>query len=378
MPNPELSTLTMPSGTTYDLKDKTARELIDAINNWSYIVCTNASNTPKDVVWGTDPDTVTGTLVATADTMYKIYLVPSSNGTNDIYDEYVTVNPTSGTYIWEMFGHTSLPDMNGYVKNSAGHSGATAGELAYKDSATGTVNVPSTFTTTLTTTTDTVDVDVTPSGEVSQPTFSGEGVRLVTSDITVPNTFASTFTGTEGSLSVSGTPAGTVSTPTITVTTNNTNIANPTAKTVATSLVTAAPGSTAPSNVQVMCDVVGENLRLYQVGYTTGDSIDTTTVSVATGIDTATSTQPEFSGTAMTATGTFTPSGSVATQTDQTTTVSATVSSTSGVATYTPAGTVSKPTFTGTEQTFTSDDITIPNGATTTIATTTGETVTVS
>ena len=46
----------------------------------------------------------------------------------------------------------------------------------------------------------------------SAPVFTGTGVRLVTDDIAVPATY--TFTGTEGSVSVSGTPTGTVSQPT--------------------------------------------------------------------------------------------------------------------------------------------------------------------
>ena len=96
MANPYLTQVELPSGSVYDLVDQGARDLIDAINNWEYVVCSSAANTPKDVTWTSGSPTITGTLVASADTMYKIYLVPSTNGTNDIYDEYVTVNP-SGT-----------------------------------------------------------------------------------------------------------------------------------------------------------------------------------------------------------------------------------------------------------------------------------------
>ncbi len=51
---------------------------------------------------------------------------------------------------------------------------------------------------------------------VTQPTFTGTGVRLVTGNIPVPNTYTASFTGTEGSVSVSGTPSGSVSQPTFT------------------------------------------------------------------------------------------------------------------------------------------------------------------
>lgn len=61
-----------------------------------------------------------------------------------------------------------------------------------------------------------VSVSGTPSGTVSQPTFSGTAVRLVTGNIPVPSTYTATFTGTQGEVSVSGTPSGTVSQPTFT------------------------------------------------------------------------------------------------------------------------------------------------------------------
>lgn len=46
----------------------------------------------------------------------------------------------------------------------------------------------------------------------SQPTFIGTAVRLVTGNISVPS--SASFSGTEGSVSVTGTPSGTVSQPT--------------------------------------------------------------------------------------------------------------------------------------------------------------------
>ena len=49
---------------------------------------------------------------------------------------------------------------------------------------------------------------------VTDPTFRGTGVRLVTGNIPVPATYSGSFTGTEGNVSVTGTPSGTVSQPT--------------------------------------------------------------------------------------------------------------------------------------------------------------------
>lgn len=59
-----------------------------------------------------------------------------------------------------------------------------------------------------------LSVSGTPSGTVSQPSFTGTGVRLVTGNIPVPATYTGSFSGDEGNVSVSGTPSGTVSQPT--------------------------------------------------------------------------------------------------------------------------------------------------------------------
>ena len=212
MANSAISSITLPSGSTYDLHDKR----VDSLNNWQYVVCTAAGDTPKDVTWDKSGTTITGTLVASSSTMYKIYLVPSANGTNDIYDEYITVNTTGSTYVWEMFGNTKLPDMNGYVKNASGHSGGTAGELAYKSSASGsgTVAVPKTYatSTTVATTEDkSVSVTGTTTGSVSltkgtvdiKPSATGTAANVYKPAGSV----SSSFTGTSSSGTISGTAA---------------------------------------------------------------------------------------------------------------------------------------------------------------------------
>ena len=77
------------------------------------------------------------------------------------------------------------------------------------------------------------------------------------------------------------------------------------------------------------------------------------TVAISTGTGTAnytpagTVSQPTFSGSSLTSTGSFTPAGSVSVSTNATTNKTATVSAaSSGTATYTPAGTVSAPVIT--------------------------------
>ena len=314
MANPYLTQVELPSGSVYDLVDQGARDLIDAINNWEYVVCSSAANTPKDVTWTSGSTTITGTLVASADTMYKIYLVPSTNGTNDIYDEYVTVNPSGTTYKWEMFGNTALPDMTQYLKNKSGHSGGTAGDLAYKDSASGsgTVAVPKTFTTTITPAAKSVSVSGTTTGSVS----------VTKSAVTVSKASSGTATytpaGTNASSTVSGTcsvtpsgsiskgtgtanytPEGTVAAPTISVATagSTTTIKNPTSKTVVTDMSVADPSSTTATGELVYCSVSGTKLSLKKFVETTGASIKTSNVTVKNGDASYSASAPAFTGT---------------------------------------------------------------------------------
>lgn len=296
MPNPYLTQIELPSGSVYDLHDSR----VDSLNNWEYVVCTDASNTPYGVTWSSGGTTITGTLVASADTMYKIYLVPDTNGTNDTFDEYITVNPSGSTYQWEMFGNTKLPDMNQYVKNKSGHSGGTAGDLAYKDSASGSVAVPKTYTSSTTVSTATTSAE-----SVSVSGTTTGSVSLTTSTVDVkPNstgTAANKYTpaGTNASSSVSGscsvTPSGSISvgsgtanyTPAGSISVSSaggtTTIKNPTSKTVVTDMSVAAPSATAATGELVYCEVSGTKLTLKKFVETTGASISTSNVTVKNG-----------------------------------------------------------------------------------------------
>ena len=335
MPNPSISRITLPSGTTYDIKDSIARQMISA--GVSFIVCTAASNTPYGVTWDDDGTTITGTLVADEDTMGSFYLVPATNPSGkDIYAEYITVENAS-QYSWEKVGTTEVDLSN-------------LGDLAYKDSASG---------------------NFTPSGTVSQPTFSGNS--LTSTGVFTPSGSVSTptFTGTEGSVSVSGTPsgsigvgsgaanytpAGSVSAPTITVTpaTETKYVAGS-----ATGGGSVTPGSAASATMPVLTTTVSD--EILTISWTAGSFTANTPTSVTlpsfssqtivSGITSATSSQPsftgtgvdlEFSGTSMSSTGTFTPTGSVSTPTFTGTEGELSVSGT-------PSGTVSTPTFSGTQ-----------------------------
>ena len=328
----DISKITLPTGSTYDIKDTVAREAIAGMVSMDFVVCSSAANTPKDVEWDNSGTTVTGTLEASSSTIGKIYLVPANSGTRDIFAEFLTIN-ASGSYTWEMFGNTDMTLDN-------------LGDLAYKNSATG---------------------SFTPSGSVSTPTFTGSSTTSTGKFTPSGSVSTPTFTGTAGSISASGTPsgtvsistgsgtanytpAGTVSTPTITVTPSTTTVNSITA-------VGTLPSCTLPS---LSTSVSNETLTLswtegsFSAGSLPTKGDDTT---VATGISSATSTQPTFSGTgaeltatfsgtSSTFTGSFTPEGSVSQPTFTGTEGNVSV-------TGTPEGSVSQPSFTGTAGTVT-------------------------
>lgn len=289
MPNPEISQITLPSGSTYDLKDQTSRDLIAAINNWDYVVAHDAASTPYGVEWDDDGTTITGTLVASADTMYKIYLVPNDAGGNNGFDEYVTVHPDVSTYSWEMFGSVEVPDLSNYVSKDE------AGDLAYKDTASGsgTVSVPATFTSTFTGGSGSVTVTGTTTGDVS----------LTKSNVTVSKASSGTSTYT---------PEGSVSAPTISVSSagatstvaNVTDVGSMPTYTVSNEVLTITGGAVpTTSNVTVK----------------TGDASYTASTPTFTGTgarlitDSEVATAASFTGGSMTSTGTATASGTVST-----------------------------------------------------------------
>lgn len=297
---PNLTQIELPTGSVYDLVDQGARDLIAALNSWEYVMCTSAANTPEGVTWQSGTTTITGTLEAASTTMYKIYLVPTATSGNDSFAEYITVNTSGTTYKWEMFGSVKLPDMTQYVKNKSGHSGGTAGDLAYKDTASGsgTVAVPKTYTTsvsTATTESKSVSVSGTTAGSVSVTKSAVEITPATTG--TAANKYKPA--GTNSTSSVSGscsvTPSGSISVGTgtanytpsgsVTVKTagSTTTINNPTSKTVVTDMSVANPSSTAATGELVYCSVSGTKLTLKKFVETTGASISTSSVTVKNG-----------------------------------------------------------------------------------------------
>lgn len=118
---PDISRITMPSGTTYDIKDSVARQMA---SGFRYTLSTDAATTPAGVQWKSGTTTITGTLVASSETVGIFYLVPSmksAEGDKDIYDEYITIEKSAGVYDWEKIGNTQIDIGN-------------LGDLAFKSS----------------------------------------------------------------------------------------------------------------------------------------------------------------------------------------------------------------------------------------------------
>lgn len=169
----------------------------------------------------------------------------------------------------------------------------------------------------------------TPVGAVSQPTFTGQKGNAAGKYTPAGTVSQPTFTGTPATLNVNLTPVGTVSTPTITVEVNTTTVQS------------LSSAGTLPA----MTTEYDKNTQTLSFTWSAGSLPTTSPVTVANGIKSATSTQPTFTGTEGTATINYTPAGQVSQPTFSGTQADLSLE-------YTPKGTVSQPTFTGTEATI--------------------------
>lgn len=217
MPTPTLDQIQLPSGSIYDIEDSYARQEIESLKG----VKINLGITTTELEDGstTNPILINGELVTAVNGSIATF------GSSEFL--------FNGT-IWQEFGNLS---------------GLKA--LAYKDQASG---------------------DITPSGTVSKPTF----------------------TGTEGNIQVTGTPTGDVAVTLNTATVNSiTNVGT-------------LPECTFPkmtATVQNKTLILNWTDGTFDKGTLPTKGADTT---VATGVKTA-----EFTGDPLSSTGKFTPSGDV-------------------------------------------------------------------
>ena len=362
---PFVSSVTLPNGNEYWLKDELARELIAELEAGTAYL--GVTTTPL-----TDGSTTNPIKINNEDVTAK-----SGNIVNYGSKEFIF----NGT-VWQEFGDLSA-----------------LGDLAFKDSASGTFKPSGTVSKpTFTGSQKSVSVSGTPNGNVvistgsaasnytpegtnSAPTFTGSqksvsvsgtpkgSVTIGTGNGTANYTPSGTvsqpsFTGTSGSVSVSGKPTGSV-----TISKASSGTANYTPEgTVSTPTITVTPSTTTVNSITAVgtlpawtATVSNENLTF---GWSTG-TLPTkgANTTVATGIQSATSSQPTFTGTGAklegsfsgntnTFTGSFTPEGTVSAPSFNGTAVqltgSFTGSSTTMTGNYTPEGSVSAPEFTGT------------------------------
>lgn len=324
-----ISKITLPSGTEYEIKDAYARSVIESVGGGDAVMFVGVSTTAM-TDGGTEKPTVRNSQVNPRPGNLFFY------GTK----EFIWGNDDK----WHELGNLD-----------------SLGKLAYQNSASGTVTPTGsvsqpTFTgsssTVAITATDNTNGNYQPKGTISQPTFTGssttfsgkftpEGEVTVTTNATANKT---TTVSAASSGTATYTPEGSVSAPTISVKTagSTTTIKNPTSVTVAKTVVAAAPGAIAPANAVTYYSVANENLSLYQLGYTTGDSISTSNVTVKNGDAAYEASQPSFTGT-----GARLVTGNIPVPSTYTATFTGTEGdvSTSG----TPKGSVSQPTFTGTK-----------------------------
>ena len=382
-----ISKITLPSGSSYDIKDAEAREQIAALAGGDAVVFVGVSSTAL-TDGGTEIPTISGKqknpevgqlfFYGTEEFIWGNDNNWHALGSLESLGSLAYKNDATTTYTPE--GSVSQPDFTGdasdvtfSITDDSSGNYQPAGDISggtftgSSTTFTGTFTPQGDVTTTVKTSTNqTTTVSkansgaatYTPEGSVSQPTFDGDeltstGTFTPSGEVNLTRSNKTATVGTtEGEATY--TPAGSVSTPNITVKTAGatSTIHNPTSVTVAKTVVAAAPGATAPTNSLVYYAVSEETLSLYQLGYTTGESITTSDINVKTGDAAYESSQPTFTGTG------------ARLITDNISTIdSASFSGTQGNVSVTgePTDTVSQPTFTGTGARLVTGDISVPS-----------------
>ena len=349
-----LSQVTLPSGSVYEFKDAVARQMIADLTGAMSGAIHYVDETSTPLEEGSTASPIK---------------IPGPNGTDVDYTPHAgdVVTYNNDEYIWSE---------NSQQWREFGSAGSLK-SLAFKDSASGsftpsgivsqptftgtqgTVSITGTPAGTIAMAIGNGTANYTPAGSVSQPTFTGTGTNLSVkgtpagtiamgigngnANYTPEGSVAQpTFTGTAANLSVEGTPEGTITMEVGSGTANYT----PEGTVAVTPTITPATDSVTPiDSVGTLPElefvVTGENLEINWAAGTLPTA--GTPVDVVTGIESATA-EATFTGTGVDLEATF--SGTALTSTGS----------------YTPEGTVSQPTFTGTgvdlEATFTGTQLT--------------------
>jgi len=338
----DISKITLPSGTTYDIKDAVARSAIDALGSYAYFIgvtttaLTDGATANPIVVGGNNVTAKIGG-IATYGSAEFVWNGTAWQAFGDLsaLGALAFKDSTSATYT--PAGTVSQPTFTG-TQGTVSVSGTPSGSVTITSGTTGTTNYA-------------------PAGSVSQPTFTG--TALTSTGNFTPSGNVAITAGTTGTANY--TPAGTVSQPTTTVTLNTTTVNSITA-------VGTLPSCTLPT---LSTSVANETLTLsWTEGSFSAGTLPTkgNNTTVATSVKSATTTQPTFTGTGAVLSAAFTgtqgsvsvsgtPAGTVSkptfTGTGAVLSGSFTGSALTSTGDFTPSGTVSKPTFTGTQATIT-------------------------
>ena len=383
--NPTISKITLPNGSTYDIKDAKARDDIAAIEQAIAGGVTFMGETTTVLTDGatTNPITINGNSV----TAIKGYLVLSNNkefvfdGTKwielgDLTALGALAWKDSATATYTPAGTVSKPTFTGSSSNVTitaadntsgnyqpkgtvsqptftGSSTTSTGNFTPSGSVTVTTNATSNKTATVSASSSGTTT-YTPGGTVTQPTFSGTATTS-TGNFTPAGTIAFTNSNQTATVSKASsgtatyTPEGSVAAPTISVATAGT--------TTTVNSITAV--GTLPS---LTTTVANENLTLgWNAGTLPTKGANTT---VKTGDAAYQASAPAFTGTgARLVTGNISiPSSAAFTGTEAEVSVSGT-----------PSGTVSQPTFSGTAVRLVTGNIPVPSTYTATFTGTQGE-----
>ena len=348
---PDISSITLPSGTTYTIKDATARAATVGglvLLGVTTTALTDGSTTNPIKINNVDTTAVNGSLAIYGGKEFVWVEFDAQwhefGDTSDL-GALATKDSASGTYT--PAGTVSQPTFSG-----------TAATIKPKVTAAGSVAIS----------TGSGTANYTPAGSVSQPSFTGASMTS-----TGNFTPAGSVTISKGTGTANYTPEGTVSQPTTTV---ELNTASKYVASSATGGGSVTAGSAASCTLPVLTTTVAN--ETLTIGWTAGSFTANTPTAVtlpsfssqtiATGVKSATTTQPTFSGTgaelkasfsgtqgSVSVTGTTTGSVSKPTFSGTGVELKATFTGTEveGSASYTPAGTVSQPTFSGTQATIT-------------------------
>ena len=315
--NPTISKITLPSGTTYDLKDAKAREDIAGIQaiiagGVSFI---GETTTALEDGSTTNPITINDQSVTATSGALVVYGSKEFifDGTKWIeFGDLGTLkalafkDSASGTYTPQgsisasfsgnsnTVSFTISANDNGNYTPAGSISGVTFSGSSMTSTGnftpSGSVSFSNSNLTAAVTTADTGTATYTPSGTISGMSFSGSsmtstGTFTPSGSISFSNSNKTATVAAAASGTATYTPGGSVDAPTISVS------ASGTTSTAAIALSAAAPNATAPSNAITYYAVASETLSLYQIGYTTG--------TFKTGDASYTATAPTFSGSAV-------------------------------------------------------------------------------